>query len=319
MSVVLATPGSFASIAMTLNCLARQTVADSLELVLVVPEAAGRGELPTVLDAFHSHRVLEIGPFERVGTGNAAGATAAAAELVVFAEDHSFPEAGWAEALIDRHHEPWAAVGAVLRNANPGRISWADFLVAFGPCVEAVTGGEVDVLPGHNTSYKRAMLPAPGEGLEDACNDEWSLHQQLVASGERLYLDQRAVSHHINFGVARSWVKNCFWCGWARASERSVRWPAYRRALYALAWPLIAAIRLPPVARNAARVHTSVQLPAGVAPLLMVGLILEAFGQGAGYVTGAHPLVARGERRREFDRAAHITAADRQALGLEDA
>lgn len=320
MTVVLATPGSFATIDRTLDHLARQTVADQLELLLVVPELAGRG-LPRVsLERFHSHRVIEIGPFDRVGTGNAAGAAAATAQIVVFGEDHSYPEPGWAEALIDRHRGPWAAVGAVLKNANPGSAaSWADLLISFGPFAEQVSGGEASVLPGHNTSYKVAALPASREALEDGCNDEWWLQRGLVARGERLYLEPRAVIRHVNFAAIRSWAVNHFWNGWANATERSVRWPARRRGVYALAWPLVAAVRMPGVLRHVSRVREAVELPAGVVALVAVGVLLDAAGQGAGFLTGIRSKLAKSELMREFGRSAHVKPDDRRALEYEDA
>jgi hypothetical protein len=319
MTVVLATPGSLATMDRTIECLACQTVAHELELLLVVPDHADSGEPGVSLERFHSHRVVEIGPFERVGTGYAAGAAAAAGEVVALGEDHSYPEPGWAEALIDRHREPWGAVGAVIANANPGSAaSWADILAAFGPFVEQASGGEVGSLPGHNTSYKVRALPASASVLEDGLNDEWQLHRWMAARGDRLYLEPRAVTRHVNFAAIRPWTSNQFWNGWATATERSARWPARRRAAYALAWPLIAAIRLRAVLRDLARVREAVELPPGVAPMVVAALLLDAAGQGTGFLTGIRPKLAEGELRREFERVNHIRPADRQALGLDE-
>ena len=74
--------------------------------------------------------------------------------MVVLSEDHSFPEAGWAEALIEAHRGPWSVVGPVVRNANPDSlISWADFLLGYGTWLDPAPGGEISQLPGHNSSY----------------------------------------------------------------------------------------------------------------------------------------------------------------------
>ena len=59
------------------------------------------------------------------------------APIVALAEDHCFPEPGWADALIRAHQGPWAVVGPVVRNANPATIvSWCDFVIGYGPWME---------------------------------------------------------------------------------------------------------------------------------------------------------------------------------------
>jgi hypothetical protein len=297
------------------RCLARQTAADRIELLLVVPSAAGRGDLPDGLGAFHSHRVIEIGPFDQVATGNTAGVRAATAELVVFAEDHSFPEPDWAAALIDRHREPWAAVGPVLRNANPATaVSWADFLMGFGQFAEPLPAGEVVVVAGHNSCFKREHLMRYGDRLEQALNPDWNAQRELRASGEGLFTEPRAVTRHLNNALMRPWVTHCFWAGWAAGNLRSAAWSPARRAVYALAWPLIAAVRLPPILRSLARVRAKTPVPRMTVPLLLVGLTIEALGQCAGHLTGGRGLAPRGERMREFGRIEHVPQSDRRAL-----
>ena len=93
----------------------------------------------------------------------------ASAPIVVFTEDHCFPEPEWAAALLARHAEPWAAVGPVLRNANPETtVSWADLLIAYGPWLAPGVAGPKDHLPGHNSSYKTSVLREYGDRLAPA-------------------------------------------------------------------------------------------------------------------------------------------------------
>jgi hypothetical protein len=54
-------------------------------------------------------------------------------------------------------------------------------------------------------------------------------------------------------------------------------------------------------------------------PLVVVGLLLEAAGQGTGFFTGIRPKLARGELMREFSRTAYVKPADRAAFEYEDA
>lgn len=84
------------------------------------------------VDAFESVRIIESsGKFSET-RARASGIRAASAPIVVLTEDHSFPEPGWAEALIRAHQQPWAVVGPVILNANPGsRVSWANLIIEY--------------------------------------------------------------------------------------------------------------------------------------------------------------------------------------------
>src|SRR5262249_37307609 len=118
MSVILATSGNFTDIAATVHHLSRQSIVDRLELVLVARVPAALEAEPQVLRAFWGHQIIGVGPVASVGEANAAGVRAARATVVALAEDHCFPEPGWAEALLHGHEGPdVAAVGPVMRNA----------------------------------------------------------------------------------------------------------------------------------------------------------------------------------------------------------
>src|SRR5437588_133855 len=82
-----------------------------------------------------------------------------------------------AQALLAAHRGPWAAVGPVVRNANPSTsVSWADFLIGYGPWCDPAPAGDLDHLPGHNSSYKRAILLDYGSELEGLLEAESVLH-----------------------------------------------------------------------------------------------------------------------------------------------
>ena len=49
----------------------------------------------------------------------AAGVRAASAPIVFIGETHSYPQPGWAEALLTAFEGPWAAVVPAIGNANP--------------------------------------------------------------------------------------------------------------------------------------------------------------------------------------------------------
>jgi len=87
--------------------------------------------------------------------------------VVAFTEDHSFPTPVWAEALIARHREPWAAVGPAFLNGNPQTLrSWTNLLIEYGPWLDPLEAGVRDHIPPHNSSYKRDLLLAYGDELQ---------------------------------------------------------------------------------------------------------------------------------------------------------
>jgi hypothetical protein len=156
--------------------------------------------------------------------GNAAGVRHASAPVVALAEDHSYPDPDWAAALIGAHRHAWAAVGPAVRNANPKSVtSWADFLIAYGPWSEPATAGEVEHLPGHNSSYKRAILLDYGPELEAMLGAESVLHWDLRARGSRLYLEPKAKIAHLNFGLLSSLARAQFHGGRLLAAVRAQR------------------------------------------------------------------------------------------------
>jgi hypothetical protein len=224
----------------TLAHLRAQTAVGRLELVLVPESDRELGLQPATLDAFCRVQVVATGPVERLSQALTAGVRAATAPVVVMAEDHSFPEPRWAEALIRRHEEPCVAVGPAMVCANPeSLLGWADLLISFGRWVDREEALEMDALPSHNCSYKRDALLACGPALEDLMEIERLLQAHLRARGGRLCLEPAARTRHVNITRPSSWISNRFLGGWVFAALRSSSWPIWRRVLYVAGSPAL--------------------------------------------------------------------------------
>lgn len=148
----------YETIRQTIRHLRAQTGREQLELVIVTQSADRLGLDQGETKDFCHVRVVEVAAILPLALATSAGIRCASAPVVVLAESHAFPGAGWAQALIAAHRQPWAAVGAVMGNANPGMISWANLFVDYGRCVEAAVAGITTYLPGHHTAYKREIL-----------------------------------------------------------------------------------------------------------------------------------------------------------------
>ncbi|MFN2531103.1 MAG: glycosyltransferase [Pyrinomonadaceae bacterium] len=310
MSVVVVTPDRYATIQKTIKHLRAQKVCGSLEIVVVAPSLGEVNADENALRDFGNYKIIEIGPVSSTARARAAGVRAAAAGIVAFAEDHAYPAPGWAEALITRHEEEWAAVGPVMANANPRRTtSWANLLIEYATWLDPCEGGERPHLPGHNGSYKRDILLDYGERLESMLDAESVLHWDLLAQGHRLYLEPKARTFHENFSALLPSLPLRFNGGRLFAAARARDWPAWRRALFTVAAPLIPLVRLVRIMKELTRPGRPKNLLPRVLPALFVGLVCDGTGELIGYMLGPGDAMAI-LSDMEFHRSRFLAAGD---------
>lgn len=287
LSVILIAPDHYRRIRKTVGYLRAQTIRDRLELIIVTPSVDLLKADESELQEFFHFRIVAIGKIISLSRAMAAGTCATSAPVIAFGEDHAFPDPGWAEALLEAHQGPWAAVGPVVRNANPVNwVSWADFLVSYGRWLDPTPADEVAFLPSHNCSYKRAILLSYGPKLEQALLCETILHWDLTAKGQRLYVVPQAKLAHTNFEVFARWIAAQFHDGRVLAALRLKHWPLPRRLLYICGAPLIPAVRLWRVLRDVRRSGRQHELLPGVLPTLIAGLVVSGTGEFLGYLLG---------------------------------
>ena len=317
LSVVVITPDRVATVRKTLRHLRSQSICERMEVLLVAPTAEGLGLDESEMREFYAYRVVEVGHMRSTARARAAGVRAARAETVAFAEDHAFPAPGWAEALVKRHAEEWAAVGPVMSNSNPrSATSWANLLIEYAPWLEPCTAGEREHLPGHNGSYKRALLLEYGERLEAMLDAESVLHWDLRSRGRRLYLEPRARTFHQNFSAHAPSLALRFNGGRLFASARARGWPAWRRALYACASPLIPLVRCARIVGELSKPGRPRRLLPRVLPALFALLAFDGAGELVGYALGAGDSM-RKLSDMEFHRGRYMAARDRRETSPE--
>lgn len=311
MSVVVITPDRYATVRRTIKHLRAQKICGSLEILIVAPSARELELDESELRSFLRHRVVEVGHMSSTARARAEGARQATAPVVAFAEDHAFPAPGWAEALIERHREEWAAVGPVMTNANPRSLtSWANLLIEYAQWLDPAEGGEREHLPGHNGSYKRDILLSYGDRLEAMLDAESILHWDLRAKGYKLYLEPKARTFHQNFTARKPSLTLRFNGGRLFASSRAQSWPVWRRALFACASPLIPLVRCQRIARELLKPGRPRHLLPRLLPSLFVGLVFDGAGEMTGYAFGAGGAMAK-LSDMEFHRERYMTDHDR--------
>ena len=298
----------------TVNHLREQSIKDQLEIVIVTEAKRRLDHECAEVNDFWAVRVIEVDAILPLALATAAGIRSARGPLVVLAESHAYPGAGWAQALIEAHQQPWAAVGAVIGNANPdSMISWASLFLDYGRCVETTATGVADYLPGHHTSYKREILLQYDSQLEALMDSEILLHWNMRERGYRLYLDPAAKIYHVNISSLAAWLCERFYTGRRFASTRSQSWSLPRRLFYAAGAAFIPLLRLSRVLRDLS--HSSqreVVLPR-ILPPLFIGLVVSAAGEAVGCLLGAGSATER-LAGMELHKLRYVTKRDRLAL-----
>lgn len=286
LSVVVPTD-CYQTIAEVVRSLEAQSAAGSIELVLVTaaPERVASDRFEHL--GFHGVKIVQVSRLDPLRAATAAGIRAATAPVVAIGETHSYPEEGWAAALIHAHRAPWAAVGPAMTNANPDSlIAWANLYLDYGPFVEFTKGGAAGNVPLHNGSFKRAVLLDYGPRLAEALASPVELVEDLKARGHELYLEPAARIAHLNVSRPGPWLAERFHAGRSMAAARARRWTPARRLAYAAAAPLIPFVRLIRAQRHMRASRRGAVLLPRILPELLVSLAVSAAGEFLGYASG---------------------------------
>ncbi len=313
LSAVLNMPDNFELIRRTVRHLAAQTVRSRIELIIVTTEDRQAQIPPSALSDFAASRVVALPTLPVSAVGYAAGVRHATSPVVALCEDHSFPEPEWAEALIRAHQQDCVAVGPGMANGNPDSVvSWANYLLTFVEWFQPLQSGPVSSCAGHNTSYKRDVL-LPYD-LDHWFVSERMLHADFVAKGLSIYVENQAITHHVNLSKPASFLTHSFLGGRIFGGARAAGWNLARRFLYALAFPLVPIVRLRRIwlvlgtstRRQAARFWPAL-------PWTLAGLCLHALGEATGYLFGDGDAMQR-YTNFELYRHQHVTASDQALL-----
>ena len=312
LSVILPAPDRLAFVERVIASLGQQSLAGQMELVIVAerPDA----ELPASLTTpFGWVQVVAPTTWTTMTEARVAGVLHARAPIVVFCEDYCFPAPGWADALVTAHQGPWAAVGPAFLNANPVTlISWANLAIEYGPWLHPVAPGACDHVPGHNSSYKRAILLDYAARLSEMLEAESVLHWDLRRRGHAVAMEPAARTRHENFSRFGPSILLRFSCGRLFAASRAMGWPWWRRAMFAVGSAVLPFLRSRRALRDLRRVSDT-RPHRGLGLVIFTLLVVDALGEAIGYAIGA------GDQSRrlseiEHNRARFMSARDQAAV-----
>jgi hypothetical protein len=285
--VILVATDNYALIRNAVRNLTRQSGV-AIELVIAAPRA-----LTASIGADDANDLSSFARWEHVviadGTAfddaRAAAVRAASAPIVAFTEDHSFPQPGWATALVEAFVDGVSVVGPVVHNGNPRSVtSRANFLLEYGDWMPPGRRNGHSHLPGHNSAYRRDVLLALGDRLTPMIEAESVLHWELGRSGHGLTQEPNAATRHVNFSRFGPSIALRYHLGRAFAVRRSVEWSALKRLGYAAAFPLIALVRVARIARMGLKSNELASTMTAL-PMVAAMVTVSSVGEAVGNVT----------------------------------
>jgi hypothetical protein len=267
--------------------LSAQTIRERIEVIVV--DVAPETYPPIVMDQ-HPATYLRHPGLRSWSKAKAIGSRQAQADLVAFLEDHCRPNPDWAEHVLSAFSGPWTAVGYGFTNGSADNyLSRSSLIADYGLWAHPAPAGESKLLPGNNVAYRKAFLDSLGDQLEQVLGVDYNLHEIILARGERMFLEPRAIAAHQCYADASMLLAANFIyarvLGATRARNRKWMWPM---RLFA---GLVAPILVPPL--RLFRLFASLRGRGGLTrqvlaalPIVVVTYVACALGEATGYLFG---------------------------------
>lgn len=288
-SVIIKVSMMSKSLKLTLTALKKQTVSRDIELILLSCGPEANVLQKETVGEFYMTKVVLIDERLHEGAYKKVGVMRATAPLIMFMEDHSYPEATCLESIIHIHGEnDYAAVGPLILNANPTTgTSWGCYLVFYGQWGYKRPAECNEHLPANQSCYARKILLANEEGLADKLKVESVFHWQLISQGHRLKLADSARLYHLNTSRLSRLLVEYFLNSRIFAASRFQKKEMMKRLIYTVGSPLIPFLRLSRIHKIYKSAHIPVKDFIRSLPALWLCLCAGAFGEAIGYSLGS--------------------------------
>jgi len=246
LSVIIAVGGQRARAGRALQSLLDQSIIDRMEILLF---DLGPKECSPLPGSDHPRvKLTRWDPTGLLSTARAQGIRAAKSPVVAFMEEHCEMQAGWAEAVVSDHKEPWAGVGTDFINANPdaGKSNKA-FQMNYGSYIRPVGGrGPTRLIAGQNSSFKRNVLLRYEPNLVLLLKAEMILQWKILEDGYQMFYDPSVKIAHLNENTFRRLAIGVFYWNWGYGNVRAqvYKWGPFRRWTWIVLSPLIPWLRL---------------------------------------------------------------------------
>jgi glycosyltransferase involved in cell wall biosynthesis len=252
---------------------------------IVVADWTDEATRAAVRDRWPSVRLLSFDEPTTIPELRAAGVFAATAPVVALIEDHCLVAPEWGPRLTAAQADGHRVAGGPVRNVATGRVrDWAAFFCEYSAVMEPMPRGPVPGLPGMNVSYGREAIAAVEDLLREGRWEGW-LHPRLQARGFELWCEPDAVVEHDKDFDLREFLSQRYHYSRSYAGMRNPDL-GWRRALYALASPLLVPVLYARMARNVLSRRRDRLRFLQATPLVLVYVTVWAFGEAVGYGFG---------------------------------
>jgi hypothetical protein len=268
------------------------------ELQVIVPYIPGRDPVDSAQQFFPLVHFVAVqsAPAPGISAGldhytydlrRAAGLRATKGDIIAMTEDHAIPAPDWIMTIADLHRTlPYSAIGGTIDHTASGLLNWAVYLADFGRYQSPVREGPAQYVSDINISYKRRPLHLVRDSWTDGYH-ETAVHGRLMSEGNVLWLTPRLrIGYDRGTLPLRRLIRERV--AWARlfAARRITTSPVRKRLGFLALTPLLPGLLYYRRIRDAAsKGRTGARLWLA-SPILLFLLVLGAFGEFLGYVTG---------------------------------
>lgn len=281
LSVVIASVNGMPYVGRCLEALAR----NAPEAEVIVADATDEATRAAVRERFPAVRLIETNGAATVPALRAAGIAAARAPYVAVIEDHCLVRPRWASRIVEWHRGGKHAVGGPVNNIVTRRLrDWAAFFCEYSAYVEPVPLGATHDLTGMNVSYDRQAIAAMQDLLDDGRWEGW-LHERLRERRLELWCDPALViDHDKDFGFLEFAGQRYHYSrAYAGMRNAGLGW---KRVVYCLGAPLLPLFLYRRMSKSLDRAPELERTFMRATPLILVYLVIWAFGEAVGYAAG---------------------------------
>jgi hypothetical protein len=282
LSAVLAVD-RYETAAEAIDALSRQTIADSIEIVLVGPAVSLPDDRPR---CFADIRVVEA-PIDPLSAARARAILACSGRYVFVAETHGFPRPDCLALLVAALEAGATAVMPRLVNANPDLVrSWASLFATYGGYT-GTTPRSLTSVALHNGCFRREALAEIAAASAPDLVYGVGLSERLRADGCEMRYVPEAVLEHVNVTSVRGILLDRSLGGRLWAARRSIRWSRPRRLAHAAAFPLAPFVMTRRIVASEGWRQRGHGRPRGTLAAVVAMAALQSVGEALGYALGS--------------------------------
>lgn len=295
LTVIAVTGNDWRRTSRLIAALARQTIAQEIEVVIVSVASDDKAEVAGAegLDLV----VLRHPDSCDWGHARAEGVRRARAPIVAFLEDHTVPAPDWAEQVRDAFATRDRSVTCIcyaFTNGSPDSYFYRSvFMAEYGALVHPLPAGEAPASTANNIAYRRDALLAFGPDLDALIEMDFFL-QKAMKEDFRVETAPRALLAHQTNTHLLDLIPGHFLYARLFASRRveHERWSLFKRLAGAAVVPvLVPLLRLTRLFRALSDHPLRRDAVAGL-PVILTLYLSAAFGEAWGLLCGGKPSAA---------------------------